>query len=70
MRPARTVEDDARAFIMQAKEHYGSYGGGGWIGVTMPKTSYGFSYRIVSERLKAENDDTGTHQFDAWVIDI
>ncbi len=55
---------------MQAKEHYGSYGGGGWIGVTMPKTSYGFSHRIVSERLKAENDDTGTHQFDAWVIDI
>jgi len=64
------VEDYARAFIMQAKEHYGSYGGVGWPGVAMPKTSYDCSYRIVSERMRAEYDEIGIHQFDEWVIDI
>jgi len=70
VRRARTVEDYARAFIMQAKEHYGSHGGVRWMGIRKPENSYGFSYRIISERLKAENDDTETHQFDAWMIEI
>lgn len=55
---------------MQAKEHYGSHGGVRWMGIRKPENSYGFSYRIISERLKAENDDTETHQFDAWMIEI
>lgn len=62
------VKDYARAFIMQVKEHYGSYGGVEWMG--MAKTSYGFSYRIVSESMKVEYDEIGIHQFDEWVIDI
>jgi len=62
--------DYARAFIMQAKEHYGSHGGVGWMGIRNPENSYGFSYQIVAERLKAEYDDLGTQQFDAWVTDI
>ena len=64
------VKDYARACITQAKEHYGSYGGVEWMGMAMPKTSYGYSYRIVSESMKAEYDEIGIHQFDEWVIDI
>ncbi len=38
--------------------------------VAEPKTSYRFSYRIVSERIKAQYDEISIHQFDQWVIDI
>ena len=64
------VKDYARAFITQERHHYGSNGGVEWMGINNPKSIYGFSYHITSERMKAEYDEIGTHQFDAWVHDI
>lgn len=63
------VREYARAFITQARNHYGAYGSFGWLGIETPKIVYGFSYRIVSERMKAEYDEMGVHQFDEWTMD-
>jgi hypothetical protein len=57
------VRDYARAFMAQARDHY--RGPRGFLGVRR-----GLAYRMVSEELRAEQNEMGVHQFDEWTMDI
>jgi hypothetical protein len=61
------VEEYARSFVIQAREHYATYGeqserGAGQI--------FGYSYRIVSPTLRAQQGAGGMNRFHEWTLDI
>jgi hypothetical protein len=64
------VKEYARAFVVQARDHYTSYGGT-WP-ENQPRTGlpYAYSYRIASPVLRAQVDQHGLNLFHAWTADL
>lgn len=60
------VEEYARAFVIQARDHFTIYGDNRLNG--LPEMAY--SYRIVSPVLRAQVDEQGLNRFHAWTADL
>ena len=64
------VKEYARAFVIQARDHYTSYGGT-WLDSQLPPgLPYAYSYRIASPVLRAQVDKHGFNLFHAWTADL
>lgn len=57
------VEEFARAFVIQARDHFTIYGDNRLDGMA-------YSYRIVSPVLRAQVDEQGLNRFHAWTADL
>lgn len=64
------IEEYARSFVLQAREHYATYGAIGQCGERGPGRIYGYSYRIVSPILRAQQGANGMNRFHEWTLDI
>ncbi|HEY8597052.1 MAG TPA: hypothetical protein VIL85_01400 [Thermomicrobiales bacterium] len=64
------VEEYARSFVLQAREHYAMYSETDQRGERGPDQIYGYSYRIVSPVLRAQQGAGGMNRFHEWTLDI
>lgn len=64
------VEEYARSFVLQARDHYAMYGETGKHDERGPGQIYGYSYRIVSPVLRAQQGADGMNRFHEWTLDI
>jgi len=64
------VEEYARSFVLQARDHYATYGEPAQRGEPGPDRIYGYSYRIVSPVLRAQQGTDGMNRFHEWTLDI
>jgi hypothetical protein len=64
------VEEYARAFVTQARDHFTSFGGTWLNGVPHQGMTHGYSYRIVSPVLREQTDEHGFNRFHEWTMDI
>ncbi len=65
------VEEYARSFVLQARDHYATYGETDQRGERgLEQQIYGYSYRIVSPVLRAQHGTGGMNRFHEWTLDI
>lgn len=64
------VKEYARAFVMQARDHFTTFGDTDPGGARRRGLSHGYSYRIASPVLRAQVGEQGLNRFHEWTEDI
>lgn len=64
------IKEYARSFVIQAREHYATYGEKSGRDERGANQIYGYSYRIVSPTLRSQQGASGMNRFHEWTLDI